>query len=325
MTDSTDGHIPDEIYGVAGDLLNRLQAGEPGIDARIAQWIARDSRHRAAYEFTSQFLSESAGLSQSALGPNGTLRPAPFYRRHSTHVAVAAMAAVALVSVTSIWLVDRDPLSRFSSAARAASFQTKQGEVRTFQLADGTRLTLDTDSGVAVDTHTSPVKIELVHGRVRAETDDGARSFKVRAGRAEFELEGASFDLAGASSGVRIVAVDAPLQITRMPQGRTMARFLGAGDESMIGDGDMSMPFIRSDTAWTSGMLKLEATPLADAVAAINRYNKVKILLSQPTLGTRKISGAYNARDPSAFSQAIARIFDLKVERSGSEIIFSEK
>lgn len=320
MSEASAPDIPEVIYTEAGQWLGRLEAGEPGVQAKIDHWLASDPRHRRAYDFTSRFLRESAGLGVTAVGADGRLPAAPFHLRRRTHVVAATLATVLLAGTMTILLIGREGLAPFAPSAQAATYETRVGEVRDMQLADGTRITLDTDTRLSVLQKRSAVSVELTRGRFRAETRTGARSFVIAAGRHEVMLEGSSFDAVRTGPGVRIVAVDAPVEIAAQ-QGGTPPRVLEPGAREPQRAGDPSMPDIRSDTRWVAGMLTLDATPLAEAITAINRYNTTKIRVAAPDLADRRVSGAFRVNDPRAFADTVARLFAVRVERTAGEFV----
>ena len=68
--------------------------------------------------------------------------------------------------------------------------------------------------------------------------------------------------------------------------------------------------------SWTNGRLLFEATPLAEAIAEINRYAVQPIVLEADAYRGRPLSGAFETGDPAAFAEAVASIYGLRlVER----------
>jgi len=65
-------------------------------------------------------------------------------------------------------------------------------------------------------------------------------------------------------------------------------------------------------------MLALDATPLGEAIVAINRYNAVQIRLLDPALSALKVTGAFRVRDPDGFAHAVSAMFGLSVIQEGS-------
>lgn len=318
MTDRGDVAIPDAIYDAASDWSARVERREPGVEQKLADWLAADPRHARAYAFTTGFLAESSRLSRSALRSDGSLKPAPFYRRQSTHRALAIAATVSLAVALPTWLAIKEDLSPFSSQARAAAFETNVGEIREVTLQNGIALILDTSTKIVVTPGTEPIGIELVRGRYRTRVKGGARAFQVVSGSARLALEGSSFDVMRSGEGARIVAINAPVRFERPQTGQ--APVLDAGSQVLLGRDDMAIPYIRSDTGWVGGVLALDATRLDTAIAAINRYNTLKIRLEDSSVAGRTLTGGYRAVDPVGFAGAVGKVFHLDVTRDGQTL-----
>jgi transmembrane sensor len=69
---------------------------------------------------------------------------------------------------------------------------------------------------------------------------------------------------------------------------------------------------------WTSGMAVLQATPVSTAVNAINRYNRTQILIDSPELERKRMTGAFDVRDPLSFARAVAKLFGATVKPAPS-------
>ncbi|MGF7156085.1 FecR family protein [Novosphingobium gossypii] len=322
MTEAGRGDISEDIYTQAGQWLNRLDAREPGVQAKIEQWLASDPRHRVAYDFTSRFLKDSSGLNETAVGIDGRLPLAPFYLRRRTHVMATTIAMVLLAGTTTAFLAGREGLSIFAPSARAATYETTIGEVRSVVLGNGTRLTLDTNTRLSIGPVGRALRIEIVRGRFRAETADKAQTFVVVAGQETVRVKGASFDAASISKGIRLIAVDAPLELGPEDEDPS-TQVLAPGARAPHGAIDPAMPDIRSDENWVTGMLTLDATRLDEAITAINRYNTVQIRLTDQGLASRRISGAFRVADPQTFAANVARLLGVRTHISAGEIAIS--
>jgi transmembrane sensor len=68
-------------------------------------------------------------------------------------------------------------------------------------------------------------------------------------------------------------------------------------------------------TGWTSGQLVFHDTPLAEAVAEVNRYSDSKIVLGRDAPRERRISGAFPTGDVDGFVVAAGDLLDLEVRR----------
>src|SRR3546814_15712882 len=62
-------------------------------------------------------------------------------------------------------------------------------------------------------------------------------------------------------------------------------------------------------------MLSFENAPLADAVAAANRYNVQRIILVDATSREFRFTGTFRATDAAGLAQMLAATFRLKLSR----------
>ncbi|MDB5459911.1 MAG: anti-FecI sigma factor, FecR, partial [Caulobacteraceae bacterium] len=65
-------------------------------------------------------------------------------------------------------------------------------------------------------------------------------------------------------------------------------------------------------TSWTSGRLIFHQTPLATAVAEVNRYGDRKVELDDNALSGRLVNGIFDVGDTDAFVEGVSALFDLQ-------------
>jgi transmembrane sensor len=100
---------------------------------------------------------------------------------------------------------------------------------------------------------------------------------------------------------------------------------LVAGQQTVLAARAGSSAVAPAETRWVTGMLALDATPLGEAVAAINRYNGVQIRLADPALAVLRVTGAFHVHDPGGFAGAVAATFGLTVTRDGDAIVMTPR
>jgi transmembrane sensor len=79
-------------------------------------------------------------------------------------------------------------------------------------------------------------------------------------------------------------------------------------------------PSLDAVTAWQRGQVALDNTPLADAVADMNRYSTIRLIIEDPRIAAIPIDGVFRAGDSEDFAQALARTYNLEV-RADSHLI----
>ena len=70
-------------------------------------------------------------------------------------------------------------------------------------------------------------------------------------------------------------------------------------------------------------MLIFDRTTLADAAAEFNRYNKTKLIVSDPSIARRSIGGKFSTADVRGFVEIMQQLLGLRVERRGPDFVIS--
>ncbi|MBA4756385.1 MAG: DUF4880 domain-containing protein [Sphingobium sp.] len=318
MTDAERPSIPRSVYDAAGAWLARRQAGaDPDGEKAFLAWLDADPRHRAAYDEAARAWRDSELLAESAVGRSRKLARAPFLMRHSTHVGALSLGVAAILGVGTLAMVRHAAPFDLVSSADAATYRTAVGEIRTVRLADGSTLTLDTSTLVTVRFTHDRRRLELAQGRARFGVAQDGRPFIVAVSGGEIMARQTVFDVSVVGAEPTVSAIEGDIALQRVGRdGSVATQSLAAGEASSMGADVTPRARSLADARWVSGMVALDRTPLGSAVAAINRYNHRQVQLGDPALARLSVTGAFRARDPQQFAQAIATMFGLAVDAS---------
>jgi transmembrane sensor len=80
-------------------------------------------------------------------------------------------------------------------------------------------------------------------------------------------------------------------------------------------------PALDSVLGWLRGWLTFDHTPLADAVAEFNRYNRRQILLTSPEAAKIRVDGVFRTADSLNFARAVASLNHLTLRVVADELI----
>lgn len=186
------------------------------------------------------------------------------------------------------------------------AFTTDVGEQRVIQLADGSRVNLDTDSRIRVRFTSGQRRIDLDHGQalfdVAAAPD---RPFVVYAGDTRVTAVGTVFDVRRAGEAVSVTLVSGVIDVAT-PEMETGERRMKAGQQTRVSGRAISTRAVdlAAETSWTSGRLIFSDIPLEQAVSEMNRYLTHKIELDDPAIRTVSINGVFLVGDRDAFVSA---------------------
>jgi transmembrane sensor len=89
------------------------------------------------------------------------------------------------------------------------------------------------------------------------------------------------------------------------------------------GPSKLDEPRVEAVTAWRRGEVMLDDTPLIDAVAEMNRYNKSALIIDEARIANLKVSGIYHTGDSGGFAATVANLYGLRVTEAGDAIHLS--
>jgi len=315
---------PDTVERAAARWFARRRSGEMSeAKARELQaWLDANAAHRAAYDVVSRAWVR-AGLMRSA--PEVLQlrarhrRPFPLARRVLASRAMAAGLVAAVVGVGGLFGVQTawEQLHRLPDA----TYRTGVGEQRTIRLADGSRVTLNTDTIVRTRRSGARRLIYLDRGQAFFKVaHDRAHPFVVTAAGRTVTALGTAFDVRLDKGRFQVVLVEGRVKVeapvaaaahdpgTPAETPRSQATELIAGSQLVaVSDRDWKVgrADIPEETAWVTGWLKFDGQPLGDVAAELGRYSNQRIVLTDPSLASAPVSGRFRPENMGAFVRAL--------------------
>jgi transmembrane sensor len=220
--------------------------------------------------------------------------------------------------------------ARQVSAPRASarqSYVTAIGGQKTFTLADGSVVTLNTNSQIDVDMRGQSRDIHLVRGEAFFDVvHDKTRPFTVYADQYVVRDIGTAFAvhlLDKCLVNVRVTKGSVEIAArTRKGKVSGQSKSLGvieAGRDVVFGQ-KIEHSAVVSDAelgrklAWRQGQLIYSGQPLAEVLADIGRYSDIEIELADPALGTLPVGGAFSVNQTEAIFAALENNFGVHAE-----------
>ncbi|MCG8908376.1 FecR family protein [Pseudomonas sp. DP-17] len=284
------------------ERLVRLHSGSTGAAERMdfLRWRGLSVEHeRAARE------------AEALWGALPETRHAEDYRRRVRRprrwLALAASACVAAIAVT---IVLPEPL-----AALYADYATRTGERRMLELADGSRIWLNSDSALSVDFGPQQRRLRLHSGEALFEVaKDAARPFIVEARGGEVRAVGTRFDVDSRGPQVRVDVTEGVVQVNSA--GSAPVR-LSAGERLSYREAAAPEPVqpldLSSASAWQRGKLIFNQRPLGEVLDELERYLPGRIVLTDGALRQHKVSGVFDLKDPDALLKTLERLQPVTV------------
>jgi transmembrane sensor len=222
-------------------------------------------------------------------------------------------------------------------------YGTNVGEQRLVVLEDGSRVLLNTDTQLRVEFASAQRTVEVSSGEAFFEVSkDPRRPFVVRIAGSEVVAVGTAFSVRYAPAPHAADELEVTLvegQVKVRPAGGKAGDAIAPAQPVLMKAGDrllldrqsghavsrvvarLDRPDIERVLAWKRDETVFDDTPLADAVAEMNRYNRTPIVLLDglESAGLR-VSGLYHTSDSTGFANAVAALHGLNVHEEGGRL-----
>ena len=313
------------ITEAAAEWAVRLHAGALSEDdqAQLDQWLAADARHAPALRFAEQTWAALGELALEArplahrLLP-AAARPAPVTRRRRPLRWVGRAAVLSLVLAVG-WVSGPTLLLQMQS-----DYRTGAGEIRTVQLDDGSSVELDASSAISIDYDSNERRISLLAGSavfdVAPMGEAETRPFVVQSAGGRTRALGTQFVVGREGSeqawvGVLQHSVAVSLQAPPVQGAAQYTLEEGQSARYSAKNGVQPLPGfdLSAATSWRRGVLIFDRQPLGQVIEQLNRYRPGQILLANPALASRQVSGVFRLELLDSALQTLTR--ELHVQR----------
>jgi transmembrane sensor len=256
-------------------------------------------------------------------GRSSRMPAAPATRRFRLPTAVAAGVLIAAAGAAAAW---------FTASHYGGRYSTAVGQLAHIAMADGSQVTLNTNSLVRVAVNTTERRVDLQRGEAFFKVaKDPSRPFIVTVGEQRVIAVGTQFSVRREGTDAQIVVTEGTVRIeTGEPTPQTPAASVPAGSVAHAGHAGTSIqsrPLAQAEEliSWRSGILVLHDMTLAEAAAEFNRYNARRIVIRDPLVGAMHISGSFRATNAEAFVRLLERGYPLQADTVNTDIILTQR
>ncbi|MCK6251246.1 FecR domain-containing protein [Pseudomonas fragi] len=296
------------------DWMVKLRAGTPdtALQERFNLWLAKDPAHAQAWEQLNRRLGGSfktlRALDQRIPGQADEARQLLLQPTASRRDALRALTGLGLLG-GGLWLGASTPLGD----SLLADLSTGHGQRQDFNLADGSRLSLNANS--AVDLHFTDRQRLLILRRgelVINVAPDPERPLCVRTAEGEVRSPAARFLVARQEQASRVVVLQQSVQarlfsgVTRDLQEGQAAILYPRSIVPMVGDQ-------RHRADWLQAKLNVLDDPLEDVVAALRPYTRGFVRVAPEIRGLR-VQGVYPLDNSGRAFAALAETLPIRVD-----------
>ena len=305
---------PIDLEAIRWVLLMESGPLSPEEQRRLGAWIAESSRHKGAL-----IRARAASLRLNRLGAfaggHSIVESAP--ARHTQRrmvsrrwLIVAAAASVLGAVGLGTWL----GRERIQETWGGVEYVSNRGELKEVKLADGSAMTLNTQSEVRVRYTHEHRDIHLIRGEVLFNVArDANRPFTVRVGDWTAAAIGTAFSIYRPDAATtNITVTEGVVELRRAGQpGTGGSPQLTRNQEAVLrADGTLEL-HLASDSdiakrlSWRNHLVVFTGEPLRQALVEMNRYSPRRIVVEDPELANRRIVGVFSTRDTQTFVSGI--------------------
>jgi transmembrane sensor len=321
--------INQEIDRIAAEWAARRNLGSLSAEEQAVfdAWLAVDIRHLGAYGRAEAVLCRLERLNAVARDPalcEATEEPAWNRRRVLLTAGAAAGTAAAAMAASGLFL--------FRGGVSEKTLSTQIGQMREVVLPDGSIVSLNTNSEIAVRFTREARNIDLLRGEALFDVaENKSRPFVVSAGDTSVRAVGTSFTVSRLPrKPIQVLVKEGVVELQRADTPQALPVRASANIQAIASPGApivtvaMAEEKLARDLEWQHGRIALDNETLANAAAEFARYSEVRIAVD-PAISNRTVTGLFASSDPIGFARAAASVLKLQTEVRGTEVrIFEE-
>ncbi len=316
-----------QIEAQAADWLARRDAGGWGApqQAALDAWLAQATAHRVAYLRLASVWQRADRLTLLR-NPRQPSVAVPGWAQAWARFSTRRMAASLLLAAALGGVLAASGLLR-----PGTGYSTALGETKSVALADGSRVALNTDTRLRARMAERQRTVWLEQGEAYFEVaHDAQRPFVVEAGASRVTVLGTRFSVRRDGDRLKVVVAEGRVQVAALGSGAAAgaprpAAVITRNDALVLAAGQLAVTHgsaeqVASQLGWRQGRLVLDDMTLAQAAAEFNRYNSVKLVVTDPTAAELRIGGSFNVDNVQGFARLLQQGFGLKVDIEKEEI-----
>jgi transmembrane sensor len=236
-------------------------------------------------------------------------------RRKRRKTACAGTLVLALSSA--IWLLD--------PAWNHEDIHVAIGQRQQLQLADGSRVELNSGSHLIIEKRLRSRQLELRHGQALFSVVHADTPFIVRSQGVSVRDIGTVFDVRSDARGVDVGVVEGAVEVS---SDRTAAVRLNVGQQlraSSTQVGEVRSVDVAALTAWRQDKLRFDGTPLREVIADLQHYRQRPLRLADAQVGELRLSGEFDSGSVEALIGLLPSILPVSIARAADGTVSFSK
>lgn len=302
--------IAPEIAQRAVEWLFELQ--EAGNDEAprqaFADWLAEHPEHRRAWAHIQHVNARLREVADNAPPVRKALLSGARHRRREVLIALVTVGATG-----GLWLHSEHGRD---TTGWLADLRTRVGERRTLTLADGSELSLNSDSAVDLRFDAKHRHLRLHRGEILIHThrDEAAHPFVVLTRYGALRPLGTRFSVRLLADAGQLAVFEGSVAI-EMAGAALPHPILQAGEQLRFAPGidARPVPVDHNAVAWRDGMLVASGMPLAEFLAEVGRHRPGRLACA-PEIADLKVSGTYPLADTDRILDVLRDSLPVRID-----------
>ncbi|MCB5190926.1 FecR family protein [Methylobacillus arboreus] len=288
-----------------------IQSGEASAaeQSEFEQWRQADARHAEAYARMQKLWSRFEGAQQAPARAALDAALKPVARKRGRP---AAKLALLLTILAAGGLVSQTPPGRFMMA----DYSTSIGEQRIIELADNSRVTLDSHSAVDIDFSTGQRHLRLLQGKILVEVaKDKNRPFIVETGEGTARALGTQYLVRRQKKATQVTVIESSVEACAANASKPCVT-MQPGDSVLLQNqmvGPIETVDIEAVTAWTRFRLVADDMPLADVLRDVQRYHRGHLHFNDQAIESVRVSGVFALDDTAHTLKVLADTTPVRI------------
>ncbi|AQS63631.1 Protein FecR [Rhizobium rhizogenes] len=308
-----DGLTDDGLAEEAALWVARMQSADATEAEREAfhVWLRADAAHASAYEDM-----------QSLWGELGDIELAPAEqpkRRGPRRAALAGVAGLCMIGLAALFAENSGLKDRWQ-----ADYYTEIGETRVLALEDGSRISLNTDTAIAVHYSQDERRITLLRGEAYFDvTKNPERPFIVTDGSLTAKALGTHYSVRAGSGALpqEVQVEEGRVEVTT----DTDVAVLTPGETVTLDDNGRlvrARKDVANSMAWREGKLVFSGQPLREVLDTLSQYRRGRIVILDEAAARQHVSGIFDLKDTDQALTILEESLPVSVSRLSNMLVF---
>lgn len=305
--------IPIEISQQATEWYVRLQADDVSEQefSEFQIWFKQDPRHQDAWKCLEQFGLSIANIKHPLL--HQAIIAVEQKEKKLQHHSLKSIIWLFVFGTSMFGLYQAEQQQLWQHWQ--ADYKTKVGEQKQINLADGSQITLNTDTAINVDYNDSKRQIELIKGEIQIDVrhDIHHRPFLVQNRDGITQDVGTRFNIRQNDHSTVLAVTEGEVQVTTHTS-KEKANILANQQVSFNRQSIQNIEPLHSKyRSWTNGTLNVYKMPLTEFINELDRYHHGKLRYSSNIAGL-EVSGVFPIQDSEKVLNSMEQQLPIKVE-----------